>query len=213
MRCLTFLRQNTADDVYFQDDDYLILPEIIYTLRSRLSESSKSGIHLLPSHEMLSSQLRTISTSSGIHTSFAWLGYGAIIHRWQAVEFLGLLEQLNVTQDDIKMADNYFTILGNVFPEIWFDQGIELGGGQAFTVGNEGEERNRRHIVRFPFFHVQAQRIDSGELDEGVTSSRLYCQPRSSAPCSRVAVCAILGPKYGSSCCLSHAVRWCSLSF
>jgi len=45
------------------------------------------------------------------------------------------------------MADNYFTILSNTIPERWFDAGIQLGGGQPFTVGQEGEERNNRHIV------------------------------------------------------------------
>ena len=29
----------------------------------------------------------------------------------------------------------------------WFDQGYELGGGQPFTVGTEGDLRNQRHIV------------------------------------------------------------------
>ena len=47
----------------------------------------------------------------------------------------------------MKMADNYFAILSNRVPEIWFDQGIELAGGQPFTVGVEGDERNNRHIV------------------------------------------------------------------
>jgi len=45
------------------------------------------------------------------------------------------------------MADNYCTILRNDFAEIWHDQGIELGGGQPFTVGMEGEQRNVLHIV------------------------------------------------------------------
>lgn len=45
------------------------------------------------------------------------------------------------------MADNYYTILSNRIPEIWFDQSIELGGGQPFTVGSEGDERNNRHMV------------------------------------------------------------------
>jgi hypothetical protein len=47
----------------------------------------------------------------------------------------------------MKMADNYFTILNNRIPEVWFDQGIELGGGQPFTVGMEGHERNKMHII------------------------------------------------------------------
>jgi hypothetical protein len=54
---------------------------------------------------------------------------------------------LNASAEDLRMADNYFTLLSNTFPEIWFDQGIELGGGQPFTVGEEGNERNRKHIV------------------------------------------------------------------
>lgn len=47
----------------------------------------------------------------------------------------------------MKMADNYYTILSNRVPEVWFDQGVELGGGQPFTVGVEGDERNDRHVV------------------------------------------------------------------
>lgn len=46
------------------------------------------------------------------------------------------------------MADNYFTILGNKVPDIWFDHGIELGGGKPFTVGADGHARNERHISR-----------------------------------------------------------------
>lgn len=46
------------------------------------------------------------------------------------------------------MADNYFSILANRQAQIWFDHGIQLGGGQPFTVGHEGDERNEKHIVR-----------------------------------------------------------------
>jgi hypothetical protein len=45
------------------------------------------------------------------------------------------------------MADNHFSVSKKDHPETWFDQGIELGGGQAFTVGSEGHERNKKHIV------------------------------------------------------------------
>ena len=55
--------------------------------------------------------------------------------------------ELNATGDEMKMADNFYTILSNGYPEVWFDQGVELGGGEAFTVDVEGEERNRRYIV------------------------------------------------------------------
>jgi hypothetical protein len=71
-----------------------------------------------------------------------------MIPRSRVVEFLNLLYALNVTNDELNMADNYFTILSNTFTETWFDQGVELGGGQPFSVGVEGDERNKRHIVR-----------------------------------------------------------------
>ena len=132
-----------------KDDDYLIWPEIISAMRSRISEASTSAIHLSPPHEVLTSQLRTITVTPTIHTSFAWLGYGTILTRSMVVEFLSLLRRLNATEDTMKMADNYFTILMNTVPEVWFDQNIELGGGQPFTVDSEGDERNSRHIVRF----------------------------------------------------------------
>ncbi|KAF8634868.1 hypothetical protein AX15_000623 [Amanita polypyramis BW_CC] len=131
---------------FIQDDDYLIWPEIVLAMRSRISEASTSAIHLLPPREMLSSQLRTISAGSGIHTSFVWLGHGTIMRRAMAVEFISLLRYLNATEEIMKMADNYFTVLMNTVPETWFDQGVELGGGQPFTIGTEGDERNNRHI-------------------------------------------------------------------
>ncbi|KAF8899086.1 hypothetical protein BD779DRAFT_1486946 [Infundibulicybe gibba] len=141
--------QATTNYCFIQDDDYLIWPEIIQALRMRMeSDPPRSGVYLLPPHEKLSSELRKIHTPDGIHTSFAWLGHGAMIHRSMAVDFLALLEYLKLSDEEIKMADNYFTILGNTYPETWFDQGVELGGGQAFTVGPEGDERNNQHITK-----------------------------------------------------------------
>ena len=54
----------------------------------------------------------------------------------------------------MKMADNYYVVLKNRVPEVWMDQGLELGGGEAFTVGTEGDERNAVHIVRFVLFSL-----------------------------------------------------------
>ena len=54
---------------------------------------------------------------------------------------------LNVSEDEMKMADNFYTVLSNRVQEVWFDQGIELGGGEAFTIGQQGVERNHRFIV------------------------------------------------------------------
>jgi len=87
------------------------------------------------------------------HTSFAWLGHGAILHRKLISDFLLLTRELGFSESEIKMADNYFSILNNRPAESWFDQGIELGGGQPFTVGTEGDVRNKRHMVSFKLLH------------------------------------------------------------
>lgn len=139
--------QATTRFCFLQDDDYLIMPEIIRALHARVLGTPDHSIHLLPPHEVLSTQLRTAVTSDGVHTSSAWLGHGTILPRTGAADFLALLHHLNASEDEMKMADNYFTILNNRIPEVWFDQGIELGGGQPFTVGMEGNERNKIHII------------------------------------------------------------------
>ena len=71
-----------------------------------------------------------------------------MLHKSLAVDFLAKLRAMQAPVEAMKMADNYFSLLANVYPYVWFDQGIELGGGQAFTVGVGGDERNSRHIVR-----------------------------------------------------------------
>ncbi|EPQ60257.1 hypothetical protein GLOTRDRAFT_134973 [Gloeophyllum trabeum ATCC 11539] len=140
--------QSSTPYCFTQDDDYLLRPEIITALQERMTKSRRpSALHLLPPHEHLSSQLRELHSVDGrLHTSFAWLGHGTIFPRADAEEFLELLHRLNFTFEEMGMADNYFSILKNEIPEIWFDQGIELGGGQPFTAGVEGDLRNRRHI-------------------------------------------------------------------
>jgi hypothetical protein len=101
---------------------------------------------------MLATSLRTVQVpSKNIHTSSAWLGHGALIPKSKAIQFLSLMNYLNASDKEMQMADNYFTILSNKVPEAWFDHGIELGGGQPFTVGREGDERNMKHTVKcFP---------------------------------------------------------------
>lgn len=118
-------------------------------MRMRMAEIQNTSIHLLPPHEMLYSRSSTIKAGPVVHTSFAWLGYGAMVERSDVRNFLDLLRTINATDDVFKMADNYFTILSNRLPELWFDQNHELGGGTPFTVGAVGEERNNKHIVRF----------------------------------------------------------------
>lgn len=131
---------------FFQDDDYLVLPQIIQTLGHRIAESPQTAIHLLPAREHLSSRLRTILTPPGVRSGFAWLGHGTMMSRKRASDFISLVRHLNMPLEEVNLADNYFTILSNQIPEIWFDHGIELGGGQPFTVGQEGNERNLLHI-------------------------------------------------------------------
>ncbi|PSR71081.1 hypothetical protein PHLCEN_2v13050 [Hermanssonia centrifuga] len=75
---------------------------------------------------------------------------------------------LNASEAEMKMADNYYTILSNRVPEVWFDQGIELGGGQPFTVGTEGEERNNRYTLRAAEY---LSSIASGGGNEGFALS------------------------------------------
>ncbi|KIJ22007.1 hypothetical protein PAXINDRAFT_124419, partial [Paxillus involutus ATCC 200175] len=162
---------------FIQDDDYIILPEVIKTLRARMQESLQSGIYLLPPHEHLSSRLRTTITRTGVHTGFAWLGHGAMIRKQRALEFVSLLhhDSLAMNWEDIKMADNYFTILSNEVPEIWFDQGIELGGGQPFTIGREGDERNRRHIENACRYldRIIARQSDAAQLNNARVTNGL----------------------------------------
>lgn len=134
------------NDKILQDDDYLIRPEVVTALRHY---ADSAPIHLLPPPEHLSTQLRHYVQPPLVNTSFAWLGYGTLVRREQAKEFLTLLKEYDLNQGELQMADNYFTILRNAgMPTIWFDEGVELGGGQPFTVGSEGSERNWQHIER-----------------------------------------------------------------
>ena len=116
-------------------------------MRARMADKQATSLHLLPPHEMLYSRLSTIKIDPTVHTLFAWLGYGTMMKRSEVQNFMDSLKALNANQDILKMADNYFTVLSNRLPELWFDQNHELGGGIPFTVGAVGEERNNHHIV------------------------------------------------------------------
>ncbi|KAI0715028.1 hypothetical protein C8Q76DRAFT_729276 [Earliella scabrosa] len=161
---------------FIQDDDYLIRSEIIQTLYARITEPDASRtIHLLPPHEHLSTTLREIhvlaedrSHLSDVHTSFAWLGHGTMLRRTEAQNFLSLLRYLNATSDDMKMADNFFTLLSNRVPEVWFDQGFELGGGLPFTVGSEGDERNKNYTLRAARYLESLTRCGRASCDDPV---------------------------------------------
>ncbi|KAI0275142.1 hypothetical protein BC834DRAFT_851333 [Gloeopeniophorella convolvens] len=167
--------QSSTAYCFTQDDDYLVLPEIIETLHARITALERpSALHLLPPHERLSSDLRAVYSSNGtLHTSFAWLGHGTMMTRSLASEFLSLLQLMDATDDELKMADNYFAILRNTPPEIWFDQGIELGGGQAFTVGLEGHERNKKHILRACYYLDSLLSCDGTDCGKKMTDRNI----------------------------------------
>ncbi|KAF8506627.1 hypothetical protein F5888DRAFT_1603010 [Russula emetica] len=193
--------QSDAEYCFVQDDDYLILPEVIQALHARITELDRpSAVHLLPPHERLSSDLRTVyarNSNSALHAAFSWLGHGAIMHHSLASEFLLLLQILNCSKEEVKMADNYFSVLRNHPLETWFDQGIELGGGQAFTVGSEGHERNKKHILKAAYYldnllggDVSAYQMRTADgklpftsLDKLEDSEGSFVQRRGLAPC------------------------------
>lgn len=103
---------------------------------------------MLPANELLSTRLREISGLGGrLHTFPAWLGYGALITRERAASFLDTFLSLESDPRSIQMADNYYSILSNSRPVLWFGQETELGLGQPFTAGPSGEDRNWRYIV------------------------------------------------------------------
>ncbi|KAF5388582.1 hypothetical protein D9757_004722 [Collybiopsis confluens] len=195
-----FLACSQADTpfCFIQDDDYLVLPEIVRTLRLRFSDQSLSAIYLLPPHEALSSDFRRVRVDTNIHVSFAWLGHGTIMKRSQAQDFLELMQLLDASEEEMEMADNYFSILANVYPEIWFDQGIELGGGKAFTQGVEGDQRNIKHISRAAKYLDRIMNCARPPcMDENVPFTSLENQAISSmgkAPC------------IGSSCLLETSI-------
>ncbi|KAH9858325.1 hypothetical protein C2E23DRAFT_803583 [Lenzites betulinus] len=171
---------------FIQDDDYMIRSEIIQTLRARIADpGAAQAIHLLPPHEHLSTTLREVhvkspgASLSDVYTSFAWLGHGAMVRRQEVQRFLSLMRRLNAADDEMKMADNFFTILSNRVPEVWFDQGFELGGGQPFTVGSEGDERNRNYTLRAAQYLDSLTRCGRASCDSSGTIAQ---QERPSLP-------------------------------
>ncbi|KAH8835570.1 hypothetical protein DL96DRAFT_1574775 [Flagelloscypha sp. PMI_526] len=140
----------SSDYCFFQDDDFLVQPSVIRTMRAS-NTKLLSPIYLAPPHEAMTSRLRTVIVGETVHTSMAWLGYGSLVSKSAVLEFLELMNSLNMTEEEQKMADNYFSILKNELPEVWTvvpPMLTELGGGQAFTVGSDGDKRNAIHMLK-----------------------------------------------------------------
>ncbi|CAK5275726.1 unnamed protein product [Mycena citricolor] len=129
---------------FIQDDDYIVKPEIIRAVSSRIADQD---IFLNPPEERLSSQWLSIM-SPPTTFGFSWLGYGSMLLRRHAAAFLQLMDDLQMPDEERKMADNYYTILRNRMPEIWVGSAHPLTNESAFTVGEEGQARNRDHINR-----------------------------------------------------------------
>ena len=161
-RYFDFLVQNILRywKIRIQDDDYIIHPEVFRNVHTSFLESSAiyhnpPPIMLLPSHEHLGTDLLhtsvrySASHDSHINTTFAWLGHGTLLRRSQASAFLHLLRRVGLSEEEMNMADNYFTILSARCPVIWHADTIELRDVKAapFTAGVEGHRRNWRHIV------------------------------------------------------------------
>ena len=116
-------------------------------------ENFPHPVHLLAPEKHLRSRMRTITTQDGIvSTSFAWLGHGTYLRRDVVIRFMSTLHKLSTSKEEKEMADNYFSIFYNRIAEIWFDHSIPLGGGQPFTVGSGGDDRNIHHIVSESFY-------------------------------------------------------------
>ena len=78
------------------------------------------AVYLLPFPDRLSSDLRAVYAGDNaniLHTSFSWLGRGTMMHRSLVSELLSLLQTVNLSNEEVKMADNYFTVLRNHPPE------------------------------------------------------------------------------------------------
>ncbi|KAJ7179811.1 hypothetical protein C8R43DRAFT_970524 [Mycena crocata] len=166
---------------FIQDDDYLVKPEIIRSLRARID---KDDIFLSPPHEVLSSQLLSIrSPSTNITLGFSWLGYGSLILKSHAESFLSLLGRLGASDEETKMADNYYSILRNRIPELWTGAPIALFGGGDFTVGDEGVARNRKHIATA--YYLDIIMAYGGEWPY-VLNDRAHPEPRlERSPCTQ----------------------------
>jgi hypothetical protein len=149
-----------------KDDDYLIHPPTLRTLRSQITSNP---IHLLP-------PLPHLQTS--LQGSHAWLGYGTLLPRSLVISFRHLMEDhLKVSEEELKMSDNYFSILRGDSPHTWLAEPIELGDGVgigegkegsdestvAFSVGEEGEIRNQEYFVSI--FEIDAFSSASPAVD------------------------------------------------
>ncbi|KAF8581207.1 hypothetical protein K439DRAFT_1354758 [Ramaria rubella] len=182
---------------FLQDDDYITRPEILRNIHASFllaafTARSPSAIILLPSHDHLETELLDVSVpypgprTGLVYTSFACLGHGTFLLQSQAAAYLSLLHDLKLSEEEMNIADNYFTLLNARSPRIWLTHTIELSDASStapFTVGVEGTERNWRHIEHAMVYLNTALLRDAGALStddirpSGPGASRIYTAP------------------------------------
>jgi hypothetical protein len=59
------------------------------------------------------------------------------------------LRRLELSEEEMNIADNYFTLSSGQLPNTWLTHSIELRDIEVmpFTLGVEGDARNWKHIV------------------------------------------------------------------
>ncbi|KAF8315329.1 hypothetical protein DL93DRAFT_2155233, partial [Clavulina sp. PMI_390] len=187
-----------TDYCFLQDDDYLIEPHVLHTMARRAAElhDPLASIQLLAPDEYLKSILArlTSTTDTPLNTTFAWFGFGAIVPRVAIVEFLRLLDapdwQTPFSEDEKRMADNYYSVLSNRIPDIWVDKGQPLGHEHAFTVGAEGDDRNWQYIQAALNRLQECLAAPAGEFQDSFVNQIPFIPRRESsitrAPCLQV---------------------------
>ncbi|KAJ7179327.1 hypothetical protein C8R46DRAFT_1073418 [Mycena filopes] len=148
-------------------------------------ESPHMTYFSFPPTEVLSSHLLSISSpSTNVTFGFSWLGYGSLVLRSHARSFLSLLARIGASEEELKMADNYYTILKNSVPEVWTGHPTPLGGGSDFTVGEEGAARNRKHIAAaVNYLDKIVAQSGSGEWPYVTSASSYPGPPLERSPC------------------------------
>lgn len=125
--------------------------------RLELVGPSVPSIHLLSPEDYMNSFLTRVSGDNNLHTLFAWLGFGTLVRRKHVSAFMALVHDPSwrhkFSEGELRMLDNYFTLLSNRESEVWIDMGNPLNQEEAFTVGDVGDDRNWKYTVGILVVH------------------------------------------------------------
>ncbi|KAH9982987.1 hypothetical protein BGW80DRAFT_1266220 [Lactifluus volemus] len=117
--------------------------EVVQMLHARIMEHEQpSDVSLLPPYERLSGDPHEVYTHNRtLHTSFSWLGHAP---------FSGIRISFVIASFEISRGR--------------IEDGIGLGGFEAFTVRYEGHERNKKHILRAGLLLAYARSVTDCKL-------------------------------------------------